>query len=128
MTRLKVPKGGCVVRAYRHGLGDCFLLAFANQRPQQHYVLIDCGVLLGTDGADATMKDVANDIVAATNGRLDALVLTHQHWDHISGFGQAAEEFKQIEVKQLWVSWAEREDDPVAQELLERYGVALTAA
>ena len=37
----KFPKGGCAVRAYRHGLGRRFLLAFANQRPQQHYVLID---------------------------------------------------------------------------------------
>jgi hypothetical protein len=127
MTRLKAPKGGCVIRAYRHGLGDCFLLAFANQRPEQHYVLIDCGVLVGTADAEETMTKVAKDIAEATGGKLDVLVLTHQHWDHISGFGQAVEVFDTIEVEELWVSWAEREDDPLAQELLERYGVAMTA-
>ena len=30
MTRLRAPRRGCVVRMYRHGLGDCFLIAFAN--------------------------------------------------------------------------------------------------
>ena len=127
MTRLKAPKGGCVVRAYRHGLGDCFLLAFANQGNQQRYVLIDCGVLLGTKDATETMTRVAKDIRAATNGRLHALVLTHQHWDHISGFGQAVAEFDKMEADQLWVSWAENADDPVAKELLDRYGAALTS-
>lgn len=127
MTRLKAPKGGCVIRAYRHGLGDCFLLAFANQRPEQHYVLIDCGVLLGTADAETTMTKVAKDIAEATGGKLDVLVLTHQHWDHISGFGQAVQIFDTIEVEELWVSWAEKADDPLAQELLERYGVAMSA-
>ena len=73
------------------------------------------------------MRKVAADIAAATNRKLDALVLTHQHWDHISGFGQAAEIFDTIEVEELWVSWAEKHDDPLAQELIERYGVAMTA-
>lgn len=127
MSRLKAPKGGCAVRAYRQGLGDCFLLAFANDGNRQHYVLIDCGVLLGTRDADTTMRKVARDIAVATGKRLDALVLTHQHWDHISGFGQAADEFDDIEVGELWVSWAEKEDDPIAKELLERYGAALSS-
>jgi hypothetical protein len=125
--KLKAPKDGCTIRAYRHGLGDCFLLAFSNGRHEQFYVLIDCGVLLGTADAEETMTAVAKDIRAATDDQLDVVVMTHQHWDHISGFGQAAAELRQIEAKELWVSWAEDAEDPLAEELLERYGAALTS-
>ena len=42
---------------YRQGLGDCFLLAFATGGRRPFYVLIDCGVLLGTP--DAGREDAA---------------------------------------------------------------------
>ena len=127
MSRLQAPRGGCVVRAYRHGLGDCFLIAFGAGNGQERYVLIDCGVLLGTANANATMTRVAEDIRDATGGHLHVLVLTHQHWDHISGFGQAQPVFDQIRIDALWVSWAENPDDPTAKVLLEKYGFAVRA-
>ena len=89
MARLKAPTGGCTIRMYRHGLGDCFLLAFGATKQSQKYMLIDCGVLLGTDDVDRKMMEVAKDIRQATGDHLDALVVTHEHWDHVSGFIQA---------------------------------------
>lgn len=125
MTRLKAPIGGCTVRMYRQGLGDCFLLAFgANQRTQK-YVLIDCGVLLGTADAEITMREVVNDIHQATGGHLDALVVTHEHWDHVSGFIQAQNVFSTFTVDQVWLSWAENPQNPLARELRERRDAAL---
>jgi len=73
---------------YRQGLGDCFLLTFPGRERESH-LLIDFGVLLGTEDAKRTMRQIAHQIVEATGGRLDVLVATHEHWDHVSGFMQA---------------------------------------
>jgi len=125
MTRLKAPAGGCTVRMYRQGLGDCFLLAFGADRKPQKYVLIDCGVLLGTSNAEDTMRTVVRDIHQATGGHLDVLVVTHEHWDHVSGFIQARKEFEKLTVDQIWLSWAENPSNPLARELRERRKAAL---
>ncbi|HEV2847102.1 MAG TPA: hypothetical protein VG477_19755, partial [Thermoanaerobaculia bacterium] len=91
---MTVP-GSCVkIRMYRQGMGDCFLLAFptrAGKRPC--YMLIDCGVLDGTPDARGRMKKVAESLREATGGRIDVLVITHQHWDNLSGFELAREVF-----------------------------------
>lgn len=123
--RLKAPAGGCVVRMYRHGLGDCFLLAFGTLKEEQKYILIDCGVLLGTPDANAIMNRVVSNIQKATGGHLHSLIITHEHWDHISGFMQAQEEFKKIEVDQVWFSWTEDPKNPLARELRKRRKLAL---
>jgi beta-lactamase superfamily II metal-dependent hydrolase len=112
---------------YRHGLGDCFLLAFGAGNNQQRYVLIDCGVLVGTANADETMKNVANDIKQATDGHLHAVVVTHEHWDHVSGFAQAKLVFETIGVDELWLAWTEDSDDPLAKQLRARRRQAFAA-
>jgi glyoxylase-like metal-dependent hydrolase (beta-lactamase superfamily II) len=75
---------------YRHGLGDCFLITLPRKAsPDPYRILIDCGVILGTANASDTMTKVVDDIVRESNGMIDLLILTHQHWDHLSGFVQA---------------------------------------
>ncbi|HHJ18059.1 MAG TPA: MBL fold metallo-hydrolase [Gammaproteobacteria bacterium] len=125
MARMTAPEGGCAVRMYRQGLGDCFLLAFGAARGKQKYVMIDCGVLLGTANAEANMQAVAKDIRTVTGGHLDALVITHEHWDHVSGFVQAQQEFEKLDVDQLWLAWTENPRNPLARELRERRRMAL---
>jgi glyoxylase-like metal-dependent hydrolase (beta-lactamase superfamily II) len=125
--RMKAPPGGCTVRMYRHGLGDCFLLAFAGRNAHQHYMLIDCGVLLGTPDATAVMRRVGEDILSATGGHLDVLVVTHEHWDHVSGFHLAREQFEQLDVDEVWFAWTEDPDNPFARELRTRRRSALAA-
>ncbi len=114
------------VRMYRQGLGDCFLLSFPKDRGETH-VLIDCGVLKGTVGASERIQRVANSIYATTGGRLDALVVTHQHWDHISGFLQAQSVFDRFQIQEVWLAWTEDSANPLAQQLANRKGKALKA-
>lgn len=121
------PAGGCALRMYRQGLGDCFLLAFADAEGGQKRLLIDCGVLLGAREAKDRIRAVANDILESTGGRLDVLAITHEHWDHVSGFVQAQREFDQMEVGQVWLAWTEDPDDPLARTLRERRDLALRA-
>ncbi len=118
MGRLNPPNSGVTVRMYRQGLGDCFLLAFpAGQAGQTFYMLIDCGVILGTPGAGDTMKEVAKDLAEATGGDIHLLVSTHEHWDHLSGFIQAGDLFQQMRIHNLWLAWTEDPSDELAQKL-----------
>ena len=102
------------VRMYRHFLGDCFLLSFGES---QAHMLIDCGVIGGTQGAPELMQKVAQDIKQATDGHIDVLVATHEHWDHLSGFLQAQEIFDSMEFKNVWLAWTEDPNDDLAEGL-----------
>src|SRR5687767_3069709 len=83
--RVLAGKDRVRIRMYRHGLGDCFLLTFRGKAKDVH-VMIDCGIVLGTTEPGDVMKKVAQDVKQATGGTVDVLVITHEHWDHVSGF------------------------------------------
>jgi hypothetical protein len=118
MGTLNPPTSGVTVRMYRQGLGDCFLIAFPTEQPgQAFYMLIDCGVILGTSNPQQAMRNVATDIAAATSGDIHLLVATHEHWDHLSGFIQAGDVFQQMRIHNLWLAWTEDPSDELAQKL-----------
>ena len=115
---------------YRQGLGDCFLISLprndGSTRP--FYVMIDCGVVLGTSNPGAIMKQVIDNIVKVTGGEIDVLVATHEHWDHLSGFVQAKSSFDGLtKVGQVWLAWTENPDDELTQKLKKEKGLALAA-
>jgi hypothetical protein len=109
------------------GLGDCFLLAFRAEGGAR-YMLIDCGVLLGTASGADRLRAIASDIVTATGGRIDVLVGTHEHWDHLAGFQYAKDIFDEhLEVGEVWVAWTEDPNDRLAQRLRRGRSLALRA-
>ncbi len=114
------------VRMYRHGLGNCFLISIPQNRGVAH-VLIDCGVLKGNEGGSERMRSVAQSIFETTGGRVDALVVTHQRWDHVSGFLEAQSVFDRLEVLEVWLPWTEDSTDSLAHELTVRKAMATTA-
>jgi hypothetical protein len=75
------------IRSYNVGFGDCYLLSFDYATKGERHVLIDFGSTGLPPGVPKTrMMDVALDIKARTKGKLHAIVATHRHKDHISGF------------------------------------------
>ena len=60
---------------------------------------------------------------------LDLLVITHEHWDHISGFddSQARDIFSEIDVRQIWMAWTEDPKDATAIGLQKGLGAARVA-
>ena len=119
---------------YRHGFGDCFLLCFtpadsdgdqptstSGDEPESdarrpRWVLIDCGVI---GQPRQSINGVVEDI-GATTRRLDLVVATHAHWDHVSGFAVAQSEFAGIEIGQVWLPSTEDRGNPAARALVER--------
>lgn len=75
---------------YQVGFGDCFLLQFlyGSNDPDRRHVLIDFGTTgLKADSGSNRMQKIAEDIQSKCGRRgLDAVVATHRHADHISGF------------------------------------------
>ncbi len=116
---MTAPEHGVKIRMYRHGLGDCFLLAFPGEDGSNRYMMIDCGILLNAPGEEKRMLRVMNDVREATGDRLDVLVVTHEHWDHVSGFQHAKERFtdEKFQVDEIWLAWTEDPDSTQAQEL-----------
>lgn len=107
------------IRMYTHGLGDCLLLRFAKSDGRSFNVLIDCGIITVATGAAATMKSVVEDIAKACGGRLDVVVMTHEHWDHASGFSeqQAQSVFDRIDIGEVWYGWTEDPQNELGKRL-----------
>lgn len=104
------------VRMYRDILGDCFLIR-APKGDGTINVLIDCGILQGMPGAAERAVRIMKDVAATTGKHLDVLIVTHEHWDHLSGFAQAKDVFDGIAVSELWLGWTEDPRDELARKL-----------
>jgi beta-lactamase superfamily II metal-dependent hydrolase len=103
------------IRMYRPGLGDCFLLTFRSGEQESH-VLIDCGIFVGTADEKKRITEIAEHIRESAGNRVNALVATHEHWDHVSGFFHAKESFKKLEADEVWLAWTEDPEQTIAKE------------
>jgi hypothetical protein len=119
------------IRMYRQGLGDCFLITLPRKNDPSgsnpYRIMVDCGVILGTENAVDKMTKVVEDIVRETKGHVDLLLATHVHWDHLSGFTQAEEAFKDFKADQVWMPWTEDPQDPNGRALRNERDSALSA-
>ena len=107
------------VRMYNVGFGDAFLVTVdTDGRPWR--MLVDCGV--HSQGQARSIADSVEAIVddlttAAPDGvpRLDVVVATHHHADHISGFTQDA--WERVHVGEVWLPFVEDQNDEDATAL-----------
>src|SRR6266496_4466778 len=78
-----------VLRSYQVGFGDCFLLSFVYTEQDRRHILIDFGTteLPKRKKPSEHMLKIAKQIASDCDGQLTAIVATHRHADHISGFG-----------------------------------------
>ncbi len=112
------PRRAARVRMYDVGFGDCFLL-FLPTTDGEKKVLFDCGSV--KRGAHP-MKDVVAALIADLRDgdgtpRVDVVVGTHRHKDHVSGF--ASVDWEEVEVGEIWMPWTEDPDDEDATRIRE---------
>lgn len=117
---------GAILRLYCQGIGDCHLLRFPKEGGGYFHMLIDCGVHQSVKGGTGIIKDIVDDITTLTT-HIDVVVGTHEHWDHISGFLSAAEQFKAISVGEIWLAWTENPHDSQAKAFDKYKGLAISA-
>ena len=116
------------IRMYRTGLGDCHLLTFTLAGGKKRHVLIDCGYFPGSPFPDVTMGEIVDDIVKQTDNTLNALVVTHEHQDHLQGFMDAEEKFRQMKRSELWMAWTEKPGQKIVLENRTLAGLEAAAA
>lgn len=116
------------VRMYRHGFGDCFLLSYFTEADRVFTMLIDCGIKYNTKSDEVPVEDVIQDLRneltpdGQDNPKLDVLVATHEHWDHISFFHPTHFDdfFADFDIDQIWLAWTENPKDKEAKEINSR--------
>lgn len=100
------------IRMYRVGFGDCFLLSLPIGKDEsgdyRHFV-IDCGV--HGKGNIGTIEKAVENIAEVTGGKIAAVIATHSHQDHISGF---SDRFSDFEIDEVWLPWSENPKDELA--------------
>src|SRR5689334_3541728 len=95
------------IRMYNVGFGDAFLVRIPDGNTERR-ILFDCGSIEAAEGVE--MKDIVEQIIADVTdaddvARIDVVVGTHRHKDHVSGFANPA--WADVEVKEVWMPWTE---------------------
>ncbi len=121
-------KRRATIRMYRLGVGDCFLVSFPRAGQDDFRILIDCGVHQAQSGGSQKIKDSVQDLkTVLPNGKIDVVVGTHEHQDHLSGFPEIQKVLGAACAGEVWAAWTENADDPLAQSLRTKKDQALTA-
>lgn len=153
------PINAVTVRMYRGILGDCFLLRIRQDDAERVVLIdcgvlqnVEDGLtMLGklppdvikavgrakleaVEAGKLRIRAIADDIFSTLKGpdgkaRIDVLVVTHEHYDHISGFALARDiwESPDLVVGKLWMAWTENERDEDAISLRAHLGSAKNA-
>lgn len=156
---MPAQENSVTVRMYRGILGDCFLLFLKVDGRKQTMLIdcgvlqnVQDGatmvknlpapivksvgeerlraVAAGKDQINRIVADIAETLKNADGKmKLDVLVVTHEHYDHISGFSLASQVWQDpnLEIGNLWMAWTEDERDEDAALLKSQLGSAKQA-
>src|SRR5262249_22719924 len=97
-----------VIRMYRIGTGDCFTAKFLKGDKVSFKMMIDCGCWSGTkDVLKPYLKELKKDV----EDRVDVLVVTHEHKDHVLGFERGKDLFTDgdFRAERIWMAWTEKD-------------------
>jgi hypothetical protein len=94
--------GTIQIRGYVVGFGDCILLSLPDGAQMRH-ILIDFGRAPNDPSSLVRFPAIARDIEKQCNGKIDLLIVTHEHLDHLEGFYREREIFNRMQVERVWM-------------------------
>jgi hypothetical protein len=97
------------VRAYNVLFGDAILISW-KEADGIHHAWVDFGNF--HNDSNTVFEAVYRDVLRITGGRLDLVVITHRHLDHLEGFYTLRKSFAQdFTVERLWVAHVKPQAD-----------------
>ena len=105
-----------LIRLFDVGLGDCIYCCIpkGHKDDRDFHILIDCGTLSNTSSLSAaieTLKPMLPEIDGKRH--IDLLVVTHEHKDHMTGFGMKL--WDDFSFGAIWMSAAMDPKHPEAE-------------
>ena len=120
---LAAPPVSATLFAYQVGFGDCFLLRFTYEDKTRRHILIDFGTtgLTVKSPKDQMLRiaaDIADKCSERNDDKLNVVVATHRHADHISGFATnkgkgSGDVIASLKPERVLQPWTEAPDAPV---------------
>jgi hypothetical protein len=88
------------IRAYNVLFGDCLLVSW-DEADGEHHAWIDFGNF--HNDPNAVFTSVYDNVLQRTNGKLDLVVITHRHMDHLEGFYSLRDRFAaDFKIDRIW--------------------------
>jgi hypothetical protein len=117
-----------LIRLFNVGLGDCIYCRIpkGHKDGRDFHILIDCGTLSGTgflSAAIETLKPTLPEIDGKR--RVDLLIVTHEHKDHMAGFGMNL--WNDLSFGAIWMSAAMDPKHPEAKKAKKLHSFAAAA-
>jgi hypothetical protein len=117
-----------LIRMFDVGLGDCIYCRVpkAHAEGRDFHILIDCGTLSSTDYLSAAIDNLKT-LLPLINGKhhVDLLVVTHEHKDHMTGFGMDV--WDGLSFGAIWMNAAMDPNHPEAKKAKKLHSFAAGA-
>lgn len=108
------------VRMYKMGTGDCISVKFLHDAEVTFSMLFDCGCI---NASAAALTPFVKELIRDLDGKVDALVLTHEHQDHVLGFQRCEDLLVEgLAVGELWMGWTEDDSKAKVKQWKKDYG------
>ncbi len=108
------------VRMYKMGTGDCISVKFLHNSEVTYSMLFDCGCFTGSK---ARLTPFVKELIRDLDGKVDALVVTHEHQDHVLGFQRCEDLFVEgLSAGEIWMGWTEDDSKPKVRRWKRDYG------